>query len=181
MAPRLLGCWLWCGDVAVRLVEVEAYEGEIDPASHAYRGRTPRNATMFGPAGHLYVYQMHGHHCCNVVSGDEGVASGILLRAGEVVAGLDEARTRRPGVPDARLARGPGNLTRALGITRADDGCDLTGGRVRLVVGEPVAAPVAGPRVNVSRAAEVAWRFWDADSPSVSAFKQHPAARRPAL
>ena len=125
VAPGLVGCVLTVRGVAVRIVEVEAYEGADDPASHAWRGPTARNAVMFGPAGHVYVYTMHGHACMNLVCGPAGVASAVLLRAGEVVAGLEEARSRRPGVRDAWLARGPGNLCRALGVTRADDGAEL--------------------------------------------------------
>lgn len=194
VAPALLGAVLRVRGVALRLTEVEAYEGTDDPASHAFRGRTPRNEVMFGPAGHLYVYRIHGHHCCNVVCGPEGLASAVLLRAGEVIDGLDEARARRPGVPDAQLARGPGNLARTLGITMADQGADLSGpdlvldlppGRgpapgadgpddgVRAIV---AATPRAGVRVNVSRAFDRPWRFW-IDHPSVSALILHPLAR----
>lgn len=112
VAPRILGGVLRLGDVAVRLTEVEAYDGERDPGSHAYRGQTARNATMFGPPGHLYVYFTYGmHFCCNVVTGADGAASAVLVRAGEVVDGLDVARSRRPGVKDRDLARGPARLT----------------------------------------------------------------------
>lgn len=183
VAPTLLGCLFTVRGVTVRLTEVEAYEGADDPASHAWRGPTPRNAVMFGPAGRLYVYQMHGHHCVNVVCGPDGVASAVLLRAGEVVDGLGAARERRPGVRDDWLGRGPGNLTRALGLTRADDGAVLGGPDVTLEPGEPVdaAAVRAGVRVNVSRAHDRPWRF-ALEHPSVSALKLHPAARatRPA-
>lgn len=180
MAPALLGCVLLAGGVGVRLVEVEAYEGADDPASHAFRGPTRRNAVMFGPPGHLYVYQMHGHACCNVVCGPDGLATAVLLRAGEVVAGIEAARERRPGVRDAWLARGPGNLTRALGISTADNGASLLdAGRVRLLPGPTPESVVAGPRVNVSRAWDRPWRFTDAASGSVSAFKAHPASRAP--
>ena len=103
VAPLLLGATLRHGDVAVRLTEVEAYDGANDPGSHAHRGPTARNAVMFGPAGHLYVYFTYGmHHCCNVVCGPEGVASAVLLRAGEVIDGLETARQRRPRSPDRR-------------------------------------------------------------------------------
>ena len=177
VAPLLLGHVLRVGEVGVRLVEVEAYEGGLDPASHAWRGTTARNRTMFGPPGHLYVYGIHGHACANLVCGVEEVASAVLLRAGEVVEGVDVARERRPGVRDAWLARGPGNLCRALGITRSDDGAGLAGPRMVLVPGRPPDAVASGPRVNVSRAHEWPWRFWDPASPSVSAFKAHPASR----
>lgn len=178
VAPQLIGCTLRVGQVAARIVEVEAYEGSDDPASHAWRGETARNATMFGPSGHLYVYQMHGHHCCNVVCGPAGTAHGVLIRAGEIIDGLELARARRPGVRDAQLGRGPGNLTRALGITRADDGAALlSGGRVHLLPGTAPDEVRAGPRVNVSRAYDRPWRFTDPASAAVSAFKWHPAGR----
>ena len=177
VAPDLLGLVFRVRGVGVRLTEVEAYEGADDPASHAWRGPTARNAVMFGPAGRLYVYTMHGHACVNLVCGPDGVASAVLLRAGEVVEGVDLARGRRPGVRDAWLARGPGNLTRALGITRADDGAVL--GADGLALGdrvEPVGEVRAGVRVNVSRAFDRPWRF-TLDHPSVSVLKLHPAAR----
>ena len=178
VAPQLIGCTLLVDGVAARIVEVEAYEGPDDPASHAWRGMTPRNATMFGPSGHLYVYQMHGHHCCNVVCGPAGTAHGILIRAGEILDGVAAAQERRPGVRDAQLARGPGNLTRALGLSRADDGAPLlAGGRVQLLPGTVPAQVVAGPRVNVPRAHDRPWRFSDPTSAAVSAFSWHPAAR----
>lgn len=177
VAPRLLGCVLRVGGVAVRITEVEAYEGTDDPASHAFRGPTPRNAVMFGPPGRLYVYRLHGHHCCNIVCGPEGVASAVLVRAGEVVDGLAESRARRPGVRDAWLARGPGNLTRALGITSAHNGADLAGPVVFLASGDAVLPFVTGPRVNVSRAHDRPWRFWLCGNTSVSAHKTHPGAR----
>ena len=113
VAPLLLGATLRHGDVAVRITEVEAYDGADDPGSHAHRGRTARNSVMFGPPGHLYVYFTYGmHHCCNVVAGAEGAPAAVLLRAGEVTAGLDIARDRRPGSADRDLARGPARLCR---------------------------------------------------------------------
>lgn len=183
VAPELLGCVLSTPDAAVRLVEVEAYEGASDPASHAFRGPTRRNGVMFGPAGFLYVYAIHGHACMNVVCGVQGVASAVLLRAGEVIEGLDAVRARRPGVADAWLARGPGNLCRALGIVHGDNGADLRGPRVRLRGAESApaglgAAPVilAGPRVNIASASDWPWRFWLAGHPAVSTYKPHPRA-----
>ncbi|WOP18319.1 DNA-3-methyladenine glycosylase [Raineyella sp. LH-20] len=183
VAPLLVGCRLQAGPVTVRLVEVEAYEGSADPASHAYRGRTSRNAVMFGPSGHLYVYTLHGSVCCNVVCGPEGTATAVLLRAGEVEAGREVARARRLAhrgspLPDRDLARGPGNLCRALGITAADNGADLLGGgALQLLPAERCAMDLStGPRVNVSTAADRPWRFWDASSGSVSLFKRHPQA-----
>ncbi len=178
VAPELLGCVLRANGVAARIVEVEAYEGIDDPASHAYRGITRRTETMFGPPGHLYVYQMHGHACCNIVCGPDGTASGVLVRAGEVVEGIELARERRPAAKDVHLARGPGNLTRTLGITTADDGAFLlAGGPIQLLPGAAPATIAAGPRVNVAQAADRAWRFYDADSRAVSAFKAHPSTR----
>ena len=178
VAPRLLGAALHHGEVAVRLTEVEAYDGANDAGSHAFRGRTPRNDVMFGPPGRLYVYFTYGmHHCCNVVTGSEGVASAVLLRAGEVVAGLAMARERRPGVPDHQLARGPANLCRALGIDRAQDGVDLVTGPVRLVPGERVTAGIGtGPRVGLRGAPDLPWRFFLSGDPTVSAYR--PAVRR---
>ncbi len=177
VAPDLLGRVLRFGGVGVRLVEVEAYEGADDPASHAWKGLTARNASMFERGGRIYVYTMHGHACLNIVCGPVGVASAVLVRAGEVVEGIEEARLRRPGVRDAWLARGPGNLCRALGVTRADDGTRF--GTSGLDLGGTSVDPDAvrtGVRVNVSRAFDRPWRFW-LDSPSVSAAKLHPNAR----
>ncbi|MFI7429169.1 DNA-3-methyladenine glycosylase [Micromonospora sp. NPDC049836] len=185
-ARGLLGCRLAGHGVTVRITEVEAYAGTAgDPASHAHRGRTPRNAVMFGPAGHAYVYFTYGMHwCVNVVTGPDGEASAVLLRAGEVVDGLDLARSRRPAVRrDVDLARGPARLCAALGIDRSVYGADLLGdGPVRL---RPPAAPVppaavaTGPRVGVTGAHDVPWRFWLAGDPTVSAYRRHvPRARR---
>jgi len=175
VAPRLLGALLTRGEITVRITEVEAYAGADDPGSHAFRGRTARNATMFGPAGHLYVYFTYGmHYCANVVCGEEGRASGCLLRAGEVVAGLDLARQRRPGSPDRDLARGPARLCRTLGITRDDDGTDLTRGPIRLELGEAQPA-VTGPRVGLRGAPDRPWRFWIPGEPTVSVYR--PAKR----
>ena len=176
MAPDLLGAVLSVDGVSVRLTEVEAYEGEADPASHAWRGRTPRNAVMYGPSGRLYVYLSYGiHSCVNVVCDVEGRASAVLLRAGEVVSGEEAVRRRRGPVPYARLASGPGNLGSALGLTVADSGLPLDGAKASLADG-PGGEVVVGPRVGVSRAADVEWRFWLAGEPSVSA---NPSRRRP--
>lgn len=177
-APTLLGAVLRKGDVAVEITEVEAYQGEDDPASHAWKGLTKRNRVMFGPAGHLYCYTMHGHTCCNVVVSREGIANAVLIRAGAVTDGLDLARERRPGVVDDKLARGPGNLCRALGITMADAGADLLArdSSVQLLPGRIPEEISAGPRVGVSRAADDPWRFWITGHPSVSAYRRSPAA-----
>ncbi|RZU74846.1 DNA-3-methyladenine glycosylase [Micromonospora kangleipakensis] len=185
-ARGLLGCRLAAGGVTVRITEVEAYAGTAgDAASHAYRGRTPRNAVMFGPAGHAYVYFTYGMHwCVNVVTGPDGEASAVLLRAGEVVDGLAAARARRPAVRrDVDLARGPARLCAALGIDRSAYGLDLLDdGPVRLrppVAPVPEAAIEAGPRVGVTGAHDVPWRFWISGDPTVSVYRRHvPRARR---
>src|SRR5437763_9908483 len=115
VARDLLGAVLVCGDVALRLTEVEAYAGGRDPASHAFRSRTARNAVMFGPGGHAYVYFTYGmHFCVNLVCGPDGAASAVLLRAGEVVSGVDTALVRRGAVARRDLARGPARMTMAL-------------------------------------------------------------------
>lgn len=170
------------GTVAVVLSEVEAYAGPADPASHAFRGRTARNAVMFGPPGFLYVYFVYGMHwCCNVVCGSDGQASAVLLRAGRVVSGVDTARARRPAArTEVELARGPARLASALGIDRAANGADLLdpGSPVRLRAGPPVpaAAVRTGPRVGVAAAGDVPWRLWVDGDPTVSAYR--PAVRR---
>ncbi len=173
-APRLLGAVLRHGDVAVRITEVEAYDGASDPGSHAHRGQTDRNAAMFGPPGHLYVYFTYGmHHCCNVVCGPAGEASAVLLRAGEIVEGHDVARGRRPGARDRDLARGPARLCKAMGIDRSHNGLDL---RDRLELGPATDEVSTGPRVGLRHAAERPWRFWVTGDPTVSAYR--PAAPR---
>lgn len=158
--------------LAGRIVEVEAYRGANDPASHAYRGPTPRNRVMFGPAGHAYVYFTYGmHHCVNVVAARAGIAEAVLLRALEPLAGQGRMRERRGDVADMRLARGPGCLAQALGLTRADDGADLVTGALWIA-----AAPcdrgglrvARGPRVGIRAGTHHAWRFWLAGHPAVS-------------
>jgi DNA-3-methyladenine glycosylase len=172
VAPRLLGATLRRGAVAARLTEVEAYDGPNDPGSHAYRGPTRRNAVMFGEPGHLYVYFTYGmHHCCNVVCGPPGTPSAVLLRAGEVVAGLELARSRRPRSSDRDLARGPARLCQALAIGLDDNGADLVGGTLTLELGEPPAAVSTGPRVGLRGAADRPWRFWLTGHPSVSTYR----------
>jgi DNA-3-methyladenine glycosylase len=180
-AIRLLGCALEAdtpeGTIAVRLVEVEAYRGADDPASHSFRGRTPRNGVMFGPPGYLYVYFVYGmHFCANVTCLREGDAGAVLLRAGEVVSDLAAAHVRRPTARrDADLARGPARLAALLGLDRADNGLDLTdpASRVRLHAGVPVAPKVvrSGPRVGVAAAHDTPWRFWVAGSAAVSPYR----------
>jgi DNA-3-methyladenine glycosylase len=172
VAPRLLNAVVRHGEVAVRLTEVEAYDGAGDPGSHAFRGRTRRNATMFGPPGHLYCYFTYGMHVCsNVVCGPEGTSSAVLLRAGEVVEGIAEARSRRPRSTDRDLARGPARLCNALGIGLELDGNDLALGPVTLELGEPATHVRTGPRVGLRGAPERPWRFWIAGEPSVSVYR----------
>lgn len=177
VAPRLLGAVLRHGQVAVRLTEVEAYDGPDDPASHAYRGLTARNGVMFGPPGHLYCYLSHGiHTCANVSVGPAGRPSGVLMRAGEVVEGIEVARAFRPGAPDRDLARGPGRLCRALGIRLEHDGTDLARGEVTLTPGGPLDAIASGPRTGVRYAADRPWRHWIVGDPTVSPYRRHPRA-----
>jgi DNA-3-methyladenine glycosylase len=185
-ARRLLGCTVESdtpdGTVAVRLVEVEAYRGADDPASHSYRGPTPRNRVMFGPAGHLYVYFVYGmHFCANISCLDEGEAGAVLLRAGEVVSDLEVARRRRPAARrDAELARGPARLAMLLGLDRSRNGVDLTdpASPVRLAAGPPVPGSRVrtGPRVGVAAAHDLPWRLWVDGSPAVSPYRP---GRRP--
>jgi DNA-3-methyladenine glycosylase len=178
VAPLLLGAVLRHGDVACRLTEVEAYDGPNDPGSHAYRGPTQRNAVMFGPAGHLYVYFTYGMHwCANVVCGPEGSASAVLLRAGEVVDGLETARSRRPSARvDRDLARGPARLCQALGIDREQNGHDLSAGPLTLEPAAPAVEVRTGPRVGLREAADRPWRFYLPDERTVSVYR--PATRR---
>ncbi|MGI8645720.1 MAG: DNA-3-methyladenine glycosylase [Nocardioides sp.] len=175
VAPRLLGAELRRGEVAVRITEVEAYDGASDPGSHAARGRTARNAVMFGPPGHLYVYFTYGmHHCCNVVCGPEGTAAAVLLRAGDVVDGLGLARSRRPQARrDRDLARGPARLCRALDLDRGLNGVDLGAGPVTLALATAPAAQAVrnGPRVGLRQAADRPWRFWVEGAASVSTYR----------
>jgi DNA-3-methyladenine glycosylase len=194
VAPDLLGCVLEhqtpAGLVAVRLTEVEAYEGEADPASHAYRGRTRRNAVMYGPPGHAYVYFTYGmHFCVNLVCLPEGSASAVLLRAGAVIEGADLARARRARsaavVASRDLARGPARLCQALGIDGALDGADVCVANSPLRIRWPDAGTQdrsarirTGPRVGIAQAAEVPWRFWLDGEPSVSAYRAHAPRRR---
>jgi len=205
VAPDLLGCVLWHdspeGLVAVRLAEVEAYQGANDPASHAYRGQTARNKVMFGPPGHVYVYFTYGmHFCANLVCQPAGRAEAVLLRAGEVVAGAELAARRRArenglsangqaegngGAPGngrtwraVDLARGPARLCQALGIDRQLDGADVCGPGSPLGIGpagpaDSAAAQVisTGPRVGISQAADRPWRYWLAGDGHVSVYR----------
>lgn len=179
IAPLLLGATIRHGDVACRITEVEAYDGPNDPGSHAYRGRTPRNAVMFGPPGHLYTYFTYGMHwCANVVCGREDQASAVLLRAGEITAGVSVARERRTSArTDRDLARGPARLCQALGIARDQNGHDLAVPPLTLRLGAPPGVIETGPRVGLRAAADRPWRFWLAGEPTVSTYR--PAAPRP--
>ena len=168
VAPELLNKLVVRPDGrAGRIIEVEAYAGAADPASHAYRGLTRRNATMFGHPGHLYVYFSYGvHWCANVVTGAEGEAAAVLLRALDPVAGLPLMRAARwsgqKRQVDRDLCRGPGRLCQALGIDRSLDGADLTGGGPLWVADDgtaPPARPAASPRVGISVAQDRLWRF----------------------
>jgi DNA-3-methyladenine glycosylase len=188
-ARRLLGATLHGRDVAALVVEVEAYGGVPDgpwpdAASHSYRGPSPRNIVMTGTAGGLYTYRSHGIHvCANVVCGPDGIAAAVLLRAGVITGGIETARLRRgQAVPDAGLARGPGNLCSALGITMADNGIDLLDSEsaVRLELGG-ARRSLRGPRVGVSQAADRPWRFWLDNHPEVSAYRRSPRAPQTGL
>lgn len=187
VAPLLLGAIVTARvdkqHVSIRITEVEAYGGEgEDPGSHAYRRQTPRNATMFGPPGRAYVYFTYGMHwCLNVVTRPEGLAGAVLLRAGEVITGVEAARGRRGAdVRDRDLARGPARLTTALGVTGAFDGARLLSTRspLRLALPHTPAADFAvGPRTGVSGAgASTPWRFHLPGEPSVSPYRR--AVRR---
>jgi DNA-3-methyladenine glycosylase len=205
VAPRLLGCVIAheTGDglVAAKITEVEAYRGESDPASHAFRGQTARNAVMFGEPGHAYVYFTYGmHFCVNLVCQPPGEAAAVLLRAGRVVKGTDLASVRRmadggAGVPgrgarapaERDLARGPARLCQALGIGRAQNGADVCdpAGRLRVLApagyaGTPAATVRSGPRVGVRLGADADWRFWVDGDPTVSAYRPHVPKRRSA-
>jgi DNA-3-methyladenine glycosylase len=216
VAPDLLGCVLEhqteAGLVAVELTEVEAYAGASDPASHAYRGKTARNAVMFGPPGHAYVYFTYGmHFCVNLVCLGSGSASAVLLRAGRVIEGEELARARRTGaprevrgdgespraggqsprekkaIPFRDLARGPARLCQALDIDRSLDGADVCVPDSPLRMRWPDASTTArsadrkilsGPRVGISAAAEVPWRFWIEGDPTVSVYRPAVPRRR---
>ena len=168
VAPDLIGVTLLVDGVGGRIVEVEAYDQE-DPASHGFRGRTPRNEAMFGPPGQAYVYRSYGiHWCLNLVCGDEGVPEAVLIRALEPTAGVDEQRRRR-GVEDLRaLCSGPGKLCQALGITKEHDGLPLDAPPFQLGPREDVPEIVTAPRIGISSATELSWRYLDAGSPFVS-------------
>ena len=175
VAPELLGCLLLrTGTRAQRLgriVEVEAYLGDgSDPAAHSHRGLTPRNRSMFGPSGRFYVYRSMGiHHCLNVVCQPEGLASAVLIRALEPIDGLAIMRRLRGRRAQTELTSGPGKLCEALGISLRFDGVPVDRGTLRLLPGEqPVAGVLAGPRIGISRARELMYRFFEAGNPNVT-------------
>lgn len=186
-AQRLLGATLTGRGVTATILEVEAYGGVPDgpwpdAAAHSYRGPTGRNAVMFGPPGRLYTYRSHGIHvCANVVCGADGVAAAVLLRAAAIDTGLDVAQSRRStAIRSIALARGPGNLCSALGITMADNGVDLfaADSPVRLRLNDTADA-VSGPRVGISQAADRPWRLWLPGRAEVSAYRRSPRAPAP--
>ena len=188
VAPLLLGAVISKttdeGTVAVRLTEVEAYLGEVDPGSHAFRGHTARNSVMFGRPGTLYTYFTYGMHvCANVVCSPSGVASAVLLRAGEVIEGIELARQRRhTSKTDADLARGPARLVVALGIALSDGGADLAEPPFDLRLPASVQPSESGPRTGVSGAggtAQFPWRFWTPGERSVSPYKASVPKKRP--
>ncbi len=177
VARDLIGCTLTVDAgtdqaVVARIVETEAYLGLDDPASHAFRGPTPRSAVMFGPPGHLYVYFTYGmHHCANVVTEPDGVAGAVLLRAAAVEEGLAHVVARRGAViATPALLRGPGNLCRGLGISRADDGIDLIapGARIRIDHRDANPAIAVSTRIGLRHAADRPLRFTWLDDPAVS-------------
>jgi DNA-3-methyladenine glycosylase len=212
VAPDLLGCVLEhetaAGLVAVELTEVEAYAGAADPASHAYRGKTARNAVMFGPPGHAYVYFTYGmHFCVNLVCLGAGSASAVLLRAGRVIEGEELARARRAGRRPVKgvgeaggnperarlaardLARGPARMCQALDIDMSLNGADVCAADSPLRVRREIAGRdttgrsaerkiCTGPRVGIAAAAELPWRFWLDGDPSVSVYRPYVARRR---
>lgn len=191
VAPELLGRVLVRttpdGPIELRLTEIEAYAGEQDPGSHAFRGRTARNAVMFGPPGHAYVYFTYGMwHCLNLVCQAEGIASGVLLRAGQVVTGAELARKRRPAARrDSELAKGPARLATALDVDRRLNGTDVCAARedapLRLLRGTPPDADQvrSGPRTGVGGdGAPHPWRFWIDGNPTVSPYRAHQPRRR---
>ncbi|MFD6279503.1 DNA-3-methyladenine glycosylase [Streptomyces sp. NPDC060209] len=190
VAPDLLGRTLVRttdeGAIELRLTEVEAYAGDVDPGSHAFRGRTARNSVMFGPPGHSYVYFTYGMwHCLNLVCGPEGKASGVLLRAGEIGIGAEMARKRRFSARhDRELAKGPARLATALDVDRALNGVDVVAGAqgpLSVLQGSPPAPDLvrSGPRTGVGGGgSHQPWRFWIDGDPTVSPYRAHAPRRR---
>lgn len=161
VAPELLGVVVTHSGVSVRLTEVEAYDGPNDPGSHAYRGPTPRNRTMFGPAGHLYVYFTYGmHFCMNAVTGRAGEGTAVLLRAGEPLEGMELMRSRRGRERVLDLCSGPGRFAQALGVARSENGVDLVRGEALWLERGSRSEPIrTGIRVGVRETAR-SWRYW---------------------
>jgi DNA-3-methyladenine glycosylase len=181
VAPDLIGCTLLVDGVGGRIVEAEAYDQE-DPASHGFRGLTERNRSMFGPPGVAYVYRSYGiHWCLNLVCEEEGVAAAVLVRALEPARGLDRMRARR-GAEDARLlCSGPGKLCQALGVHRGHDGLPLDRPPFELLTAPDPVEIAYGPRVGITAAADLPWRYGLAGSPFLSrTFGLRPRARRSA-
>jgi len=179
VARDLIGCVLWHGPVAGRIVETESYH-EDEPACHAHIGLTARTATLLGPPAIAYVYRSYGIHALlNAVTGDDGVGAAVLIRALEPLEGVEKMRERRGAVTDRDLCSGPGKLTQALGIGLDLNGKSLVSGPVEIHPPEPVPAPevVTGPRVGITKAAHLPWRFCDASSVFVSR-PWPPAMRR---
>jgi DNA-3-methyladenine glycosylase len=173
VAPDLIGVTLLVEGVGGSIVEVEAYDQE-DPASHGFRGRTPRNATMFGPPGHAYVYRSYGvHWCLNLVCGDEGVAEAVLIRALEPTKGIEVQRKRRRVEDLLALCSGPGKLCQALAVTREHDGLPLDRPPFRLQERSDVPEIVTGPRIGLTRGTELSWRYMARGS----RFPSRPAPR----
>lgn len=179
VARELIGARLFFDGVGGEIVETEAYDHE-DPASHSFPGPTPRNAVMFGPPGHAYVYLSYGiHWCLNVVCGPQGRGAAVLLRALRPMQGLDRMRERRGAVGERLLCAGPGRLAQALGITRQQNGHALDAPPFRLLAAGDMPPVAAGARIGISKAVETPWRFGLADSPYLS--RPFPSAGQRAL
>lgn len=168
-------------EIVARIVETEAYLPMVDPSCHAYRGPTKRNASIFGRAGTAYVYFIYGNHfCLNVVTERAGIGAAVLIRAAEPLTGVEAMRKRRPGVSDARLASGPGNLCKAMSIDRRDDGTDLASSNLRIALPDRYPRQInAGPRIGLSVAQDWPLRFFDPDSDSISANRRGTAVQSP--
>jgi DNA-3-methyladenine glycosylase len=189
VAPRLLGQLIEHrtpqGMVRARLTEVEAYLGAADSASHSFRGRTPRNEVMFGPPGYVYVYFTYGmHFCMNLVCGPGATPTAVLLRAGEIVDGVELATARRGNASARDLARGPARLTVALDVGREENGVDACSvdSAVRVLAGATHRDldVRTGPRVGIATAAAAPWRYWLDGEPTVSVYRRHVPKRSPA-
>jgi DNA-3-methyladenine glycosylase len=169
VAPELIGVTLLVNGVGGPIVEAEAYQSAVDPSAHGFRGRTPRNASMFGPPGHAYVYRSYGiHWCLNLVCEEEGSAAAVLIRGLEPAHGVEVMQQRR-GLLDPRLlCAGPGRLCQALGVTRDDDGLALDEPPFELLPADSARAVVAAPRIGISVGTELPWRYCAAGSPYLS-------------